>query len=125
MTVSRAKAAAFRKLEASIIIPKSLTMTELIDRLKSDLCSLMANKWYELPEDQSAERVRPRWVPVIQISVSVLIIGLAILIPTFVGTAEPLYAPVTALLISLGLALLNIAGLSNGYLSDILKPDGK
>jgi len=125
MTVSSSKAAAFRKLEASIIIPKSFTRTELIDQLKSDLCSLMDNKWYELPDDQPAERVRSRWTTVIQVSVSVLIISLAILIPTLVGKAEPLYAPVTALLISAGLAFLNIAGLSTGYLSEILKPDGK
>jgi hypothetical protein len=125
MRVSRAKAEAFRRLEASIVIPNSFTRTELIDRLKSNLCSLVNDKWYELPEDQPAERVRSRWIPVIQVSASVLIIGLAILIPTLVGKAEPVYAPVAALLISVGLALLNIAGLSTGYLSDILKPNGK
>lgn len=125
LTVSRAKAAAFRKLEALIVVPNSFTRTELIDRLKSDLCQLMERKWYELPEDAPAERVRSRWITVIQVSASVLIIGLAILIPILVGKTEPLYAPVAALLISVGLALLNIAGLSTGYLSGILKSDDK
>jgi hypothetical protein len=123
---SAAKAQALRQLEASIVIPNSLSEAELIDRLKKDLRSIVNDKWYELPEDPPAEPVHSRWLPVVQVSASVLIIGLAIFIPTLAAKAGgPVYSLVAALLISLGLALLNRAGASTGYLSEILKQDGK
>jgi hypothetical protein len=126
MKVSKAKAQALRLLEASIIMPSAITRTELIDRLSNDLCSIKNERWYELPEDQAVEQVRSRWIPIVQVSASVLIIGLAIFVPTLAGKVGFLYSSlVAALLLSLGLALLNQAGLSTRYLSDIFRSDGK
>jgi hypothetical protein len=125
MKVSEEKAQALRQLEASVIIPSSLTQTELIDRLKSDLWSIADNRWYELPDGQPTERVRSRWVPIFQITTAVLTIGLAIFVATLAVKMGPVYSLAGALLLSLGVWLLNRAGLPTEYLSDTLRQEGK
>jgi hypothetical protein len=126
MRLSKSKAQAMRQLEASIVMPSSLTRTGLVDRLKNGLCSIKDDRWYELPEAQPTEQVRSRWIPIVQVWAAVLIIGLAIFVPTLAGKVGFLYSSlVAALLLSLGLALFNRAGLSTGYLSNIFRSDGK
>jgi hypothetical protein len=125
MRASESKAQALRQLETSIIMPNSLTSAELINRLKNDLHSIADDRWYELPDGQAAKRVRSRWIPIIQVTVAVLTIGLAIFVATLAVKMGPVYTLIAALLLSLGVALLNRAGLSTEYLSDALKQEGK
>ena len=125
MRASESKAQALRQLETSIIIPSSLTSAELINRLKNDLYSIVDDRWYELPDGEATKRVRSRWIPIIQVTVAVLTIGLAIFVATIAVKMGPVYTLISALLLSLGVALLNRAGLSTEYLSDALKQEGK
>jgi len=116
----KARALGLRQLEASIIMPNSLTLADLIERLKSAMWCIADDRWYELPEGQPTERVRSRWMIVVQATSAIIFIGLSI----FVATLAPKignYASIAAVsLLTVGLVILNRSGLLPGYLTDAL-----
>jgi len=100
-------------------MPGELTRTKLIELLTKDMCIIADYRWYELPEGPEGEKVHSRLLLAIQITTSVLIIGLAAL----AAKMGPAYTLVVAAILGIGATLLKRLGLSVEYLSDIVKQE--
>jgi hypothetical protein len=125
LRMSRAKAQAIRQLELWAIRPMAFTFTDLVQRLTSDLCKMVDDRWYDLPEADDFRIERSKWFFALQIGGVVLIIGATIALAAFAAKLGSAASILVVILPALAVALLNNIGISTSVIDRYIQTGSK
>jgi hypothetical protein len=116
LKMGRTKAQAIRQLELWAIRPMAFTFTDLVEQLTSDLCKMVDDRWYDLPEADDFGVKPSKWFYIVRLGGAVLIIGVTIVLITFATKLGSAASILAVILPALAVALLNSAGISTSVI---------
>lgn len=113
LMTAQAKAQSLRQLEMQIIKAGPTAPAEILERLTSDLRTVLEGRWFDLPGDDSEEK-SPRWPIVTRITCAIAAIAVAVAFLVFFPKLGSATSVIATVLIVSAIGLFDVSGVPIG-----------